>query len=187
MFGADKVLRDARDASVWQIVPVRAASGPRHALNRNCSVIFPPAAKLDAWPARLDLARLRVFGIGEAESAWTWTDANVAIVALDTPRAVGPLTLTLDASGLTTRLNPAGQRVRILVNGQRVATEVFPDPRRTASIEVAAELWNSHSPRRIALELPDALAPAELGDSPDRRLLSLRLYELRIAPRESAR
>jgi hypothetical protein len=187
MFGADKVLRNEREVSVWQISPTSAATGRRHVLNRNCSVVFPAATNLDPWPARLDLARTRVFGIAPAESAWTWTDANVAIVELGTPRVAGPLTLTLDASGLTTRLNPAGQRVRVLVNGQLVATETFPDPRRTARIAISAELWNARTPRRIAMELPDALAPAQLGDSADRRLLGLRLFELRVALAEAAR
>ncbi|MBI5766320.1 MAG: hypothetical protein HZA93_00885 [Verrucomicrobia bacterium] len=199
MFGRDLVFGNQHDAlhrgalSVWRIVPASSAPSVRHVLNRNCRVVFVDGAPAATLPLHIDFSRpgpperFALFGLAPTEPPWTWTDAHFAALTFTTPAAQGPLLLSLDASGLTTELNPAGQTVRLVVNGHPLATEKFPGARHTLRATIPAEIWNARSSRLIVLELPDALAPAKVGLSADRRLLGLRLYGLTLEPLGEAR
>ena len=193
MFGDDKVLCRPEDIatsasiSEWHVVAKNHAPHGAHVLNRECSLVFPQAAPLPALPTRIDFTANQhmpyaMFGIGQSDADWAWTDARVAVLHFVAARTTLDLELTLDAEGMTNVVTPNGQRVNLFVNGQLVGRETFKDERHAARFAVSREVWNRASPQMIVLELPDAIAPATFGGSGDRRLLALRLHALSLTP-----
>jgi hypothetical protein len=192
MFGADLTFRNQGGVlhrggvSVWQIVPREEAPAAARPLGADHRVVFPELPVLECLPFHLDFTsgaeqeRPVLFGIGPTEEEWAWTDAPVAALEFGSPPATRPLELTIDASGHTTPRTPAGQRVVVFVNGERIGRHVFSDTRERLTLRIPAGVWNGESPRRIVLELPDAIAPAAVGNSPERRLLGLRLYGISV-------
>jgi hypothetical protein len=174
--------------SVLKIVSRKASPANARVINRQSAVVFskPPAQPL---PFRIDFENSRetptaVVGLNSAEGGWAWTSGHVVLFACDTPAATGPLELTLEASGHT-RARIPHQACVVLVNGQRVGEASFDSERRAARVSVPERVWNACSPRTIALELPNATAPARLTDSGDRRLLGLRFYSMTVSPAQA--
>jgi hypothetical protein len=192
MFGKDKGLpRDCAAAlsrgevSVWHVVQRKHAPPGSHVLNDGYAVVFPNAGQPQPLPIRLNFSQplqlvRPAFGIGPADEGWAWTEGSLAALTFNTVPAAGDVILVFDASGYVTSLTPRGQRVTLRVNGESVASTAFARDRRTERVIVPAELWNRRSPQTIVLELPDAVAPATVGSSADRRELALRLYEFSV-------
>lgn len=191
LFGADKTIDDAgpfdRAAfSVWHVVPRHRAPPEAHVLNRECSVVFPTTATRLALPLTLDFGANRhldlwSFGFSRAFEGWAWTEGRTSALSFETESIAAPLTLTLEASGLVGEKTPQTQRVEIFVNGDSIGSREFA-ARGTQTWRVPAEIWNRRSPRTLTFRLPDAISPAALGRSGDRRLLGLRIHRLDVTP-----
>lgn len=194
MFGADRVFANQGDLldhgglSIWRIVRHTRAPRGAHELNSESSVVFVPPAQLAAFPLDLSFARgtkpppFAIYGLGGAEEGWTWTTAKVVAFEFTAPTAPADLEFALDASGFTSTAHPAGQRATLVVNGDVVGHATFDDSRQVLKGTIPRATWNARTPCTIRIDLPDAISPAELGESDDRRVLGLRIYRLSVRP-----
>ena len=191
MFGADHVFTNQRDllnstgVSRWHVIHRDQAPAGAHILNRSYALTFPKPPAIDALPAtivfgRKQAAPLVVVGVEESTNDWAWTDAPVAALSFVAPSTETDLELVLDAAGFVAGDERREQRLILSINGVRVGEERFTDARRTARFRVPADAWNRRSPQAIVLELPDAISPAFVGESADKRQLGLQLHELKI-------
>ena len=192
MFGDDHVFRNDDDplgrgaVSLWHIVQRAHAPAGAHVLNRDYAVVFPRAAPPPLLPTSLKFGRdhyrqWQVFGITPAEPDWSWTEGRAAAILVHRPAVTTAQTLTLAASGNVTKSTSTGQTVILRVNGTIVGNHQFTTETPVqANFSVPLAVWNRQTPQTIVLELPDAVSPARLGHSGDRRQFGLRLYGLTV-------
>ncbi|MEW5983549.1 MAG: DUF2723 domain-containing protein [Acidobacteriota bacterium] len=105
---------------------------------------------------------------------WT-TDCATLVVPLDTPPSAR---VTIDAE----RLDYAGRpeaAATLVVNGRPLGTRPLPAGPVRLSWDVAQTGWR-HGLNQIVLEVAGAMRPAEVGLSPDRRLLGMAVTGIRF-------
>lgn len=199
MFGAGAVLPDDPEllarVSVWKLLRRRPAAtgddggadGARHRLNRECDVVFPTAPVVSELPIHIDFRRvtsspLLFYGFGGSEGEFAWTNAKMAQLKFHAPDRAAPVRLAFEAAGLVPTRSLQTQRVRITVNGVEVARGTFGAEVTRFACDIPPAVWNARQPRLIAFEMPDAIAPARIGRSADRRILGLRVHTLSLTP-----
>jgi hypothetical protein len=122
------------------------------------------------------------------DDAFEWTNGDTAAIELLVEEPSDDLRLTMLYRPLLATGRVSSQRVRLAVNGVQVGSWTADSTRfRVDSVMVPQELLHdhgtSHVPMRIALDLPDAIAPSDLGTSPDGRRLALAVRSMVIDPR----
>jgi len=194
MFGEDKVFENQghlleRDAvSRWQVV-LRATHPDALPLTSEHGVRFPAVKTLGALPATISFASngshddFRVYGIcpRDPESDWVWTEAKVAVLDFVAAKQDNDVLLTLDAGAIVTSARRGGQRVGVIVNGEKLA-QWHLTARAQHSVRIPAALWNRRRAVRVILEIPDAVVPASVFGSGERRQLGLSLHNLAFVP-----
>lgn len=141
-----------------------------------------------------DSERIRIRGWSHTEPHFTWTDGNSAALGVRLPPAKHPIRLRFKMAGMTAPPRVPFQRVDVQVNGEKLASwEVGEEDVFTLTVPrrfVAEPKRPPGAPRPFVLEpgtrlliefnLPDAISPAEVGESGDRRRLGVRVAELHI-------
>lgn len=191
MFGKEQVfvnqghVLENNRISRWRIVR-RDAVPDALPLTQEYGVVFSQAPALGPLPATISFAdtgnhgAFILFGIGDTEeSAWAWTNANVAALEFQSGRQEADILAELDAGAFGSRTKP--QRAAFIVNGERLIQWQIGQ-RGTYAVKIPANVWNRRNPVRIVLELPDARSPARIWGTGERRILGLSLHALSFTP-----
>lgn len=138
-----------------------------------------PLALPFATDLGLNAAEPRILAAGWAgpEAVHTWTQDNLAVLQLGGMLAATDYVLHLQSGALVVPAHPA-QRIGVVVAGQRIAT-IADRHGATVSRQLAFTLPQPQKVN-VLFEMPDAVSPAEIGLSPDARLLGLRLHHVAL-------
>lgn len=119
------------------------------------------------------------WAVPEAEAVWSLGERSSVFLSTQTASS-DRLLLSLELSPFH---NPQadGQRLALYINRQLLLETVIRQ-HQTVTIEVQAAIWNAARPTEITLLHPDCESPSNLGESPDERVLALRLHAVRIDP-----
>jgi hypothetical protein len=115
----------------------------------------------------------------------TWTIANRAIVTFTLARTeASPSVYSLSLAARTPR-GVAERDVSLSLNGASLGRLTFRDTKTTAVVDVPSERLKAEN--ELVLEFSKLEPPTELDpSSKDTRLLGLRVFELRVAPKALA-
>jgi hypothetical protein len=127
-----------------------------------------------------------VSGWSAPESWGTWTAARYAEIKMDPrelPNAPGGIQLRFQANVLVNARHPH-QRVKVTLNGASVVSydATYPASSITINVPVSAEVISRARMLMIGFELPDAVAPKDIGLGDDGRLLAIGLTSLTAYP-----
>jgi hypothetical protein len=122
-----------------------------------------------------------------ADDLGVWSVGHDASILMPIDREPSSdVTLAFDGDGFITP-KVSRQRIDVLVNGTNVGQLAYSqdDPKGWRTILVKRELFANHEGFiLIQFQLPDAVSPAKLGLSVDRRDLALRIKSLVLKPVE---
>lgn len=119
------------------------------------------------------------------ETGFVWTDGEAAELSL-APTSTAPASQQLRlelgcAMVYQPPGSPAGQRVKVRCNGAQIGELRFTDAGWQELTFPSGGVPPSEGTLRITLELPDAVAPASVGDGIEGRRLALAVYGLRLS------
>ena len=113
-----------------------------------------------------------------------WGGEGVASIRIPVMRTGADYQIKLNAKPFLASANDFRQRVIISIGGEKLQEQVL-DRDQFTQIKLTLPANRLVSPwTRITLEFPDALVPAEVGESQDRRRLGLAIIGLEIIPAE---
>ena len=111
---------------------------------------------------------------------FTWTEGIRAELKFRGIAAGTPLKLQAILVGFTHAKELSEQDVEVLANEKQIAAwKVGPEKEEYAAI-IPADAASLDGVLTLEFRVPKAASPSQFGDSPDKRLLGLRFYEVII-------
>lgn len=122
---------------------------------------------------------MKVSGWQKAEPEFTWSDGNLAVIAVKTAALDADVTLTARLAGMIKAPDLPAQQVQVFVNNNKVGEwRVGNTAPFTATIP--RDLAKAGGIMAIAFKMPQATSPKALGVSNDERILGVRIYDLQL-------
>ena len=89
--------------------------------------------------------------------------------------------LEAEVVGLGGHRRVAKQRIGIRINRRKVGEWILRERKcKTHTASIPADVWKDSGPNVILFETPDAVSPAEIAPSRDKRILGLAFRSLRL-------
>lgn len=122
----------------------------------------------------------RVAGWSSTEATHTWTEGNLAVLALPGLPPSKPLRFSAVLAGLTNGSILEFQPVKVYANGHKVASWKVGAGRGTFSALIRPTPEQSAGVLKLEFRIPKAFAPKDAGISPEARKLGLCFFSIEI-------
>mgnify|MGYP001169170953 CR=1 FL=1 len=181
----------ATEVRVFAISNSHTASELRYFAHHGAEWPFAPPRKAFApsyrWGSKIefgregDAERYQEMGWGNPENNFTWSLGKRASLVLEVPRPRNPVLLEAEVVGLGGHRRVAKQRIGIRINRRKVGEWILRERKyKTHTASIPADVWKDSGPNVILFETPDAVSPAEIAPSRDKRILGLAFRSLRL-------
>ena len=128
-----------------------------------------------------DAEKYQEMGWGNPENNFTWSLGKRASLVLEVPRPRNPVLMEAEVVGLGGHRNVAKQRIEIRINRRKVGEWILRERKyQTQTVSIPNDVWKDSGPNVILFETPDAVSPAEIAPSRDKRVLGLAFRSLRF-------
>ena len=181
----------ATEVRVFAISNRHTASELRYFAHYGAEWPFAPPTKAFApsyrWGSKIEFGRegdaekYQEMGWGNPENNFTWSLGKRASLVLEVPRPRNPVLMEAEVVGLGGHRRVAKQRIGIRINQRKVGEWILRERKyKTQTASIPTDVWKDSGPNVILFETPDAVSPAEIAPSRDKRILGLAFRSLRL-------
>lgn len=172
---------DLQGMSVWRFSR-RPLSGESAALTKELRIYFKPQP---LNPAQFvidcgrggNLEQFSLFGFNTPEGAFAWTNLPHAALQFSSLPATRDVLLSIEAEPFVALNRVKSQPMELTVNGRLMGSYDI-DRHQTIRVRIPVDVWNLQPVVTLALSLPNAISPQQLGLTTDPRLLGWAVYRM---------